>query len=513
MDYIIRRIFYAIPIALGVTIIVFSLVYMGPVDPLTAVTPDDAEPEVIEMIKKQYGFDKPIPVQYLIWLKRALTGDFGVSLQSNRPVIDEVIPALRKTMMLAMVATGLAFSIAFVLGVLAAYHNGTWMDRIFEWTFELDTGVPNSYTLNRLPYYRMASPTAWKKAGSWVEFLKNPVGSGAFKVEEIVPRERAVLVPNKDYWNKDKIPKLDKMILIPIPDHNARAAALLSGDVDMIEVPPPDTIPRLEKAGMQIITNKYPHIWPWFLRVGGNKKTPLTDLRVRKAINLCVNRDGIVEMLNGYGVPAYGHVLPDSPWFGNPSFKISYDPDAARNLVKEAGYGPGNPVKFTMVISHGGSGQMQPLPMNEFIQQNLKDCNIEVDFEIMEWQAMRAVRNKGPFDPANDRYDGVNNSWGSSNAASGFETLFASWKIARGKGGVNWGVDDPVVDDLLKKVMVTFDTKAQDKILAKAHERIVDQAYWLWVAYDINVHAANPNVKGFVPEIAWSKDFTSIYIE
>ena len=104
MDYILRRILYAIPIALGVTVIVFSLVYMGPVDPLTAVTPDDAEPHVIEMIKKQYGFDKPIPVQYLIWLKRALMGDFGVSLQSNRPVIEEVIPALRKTMMLAMVA-------------------------------------------------------------------------------------------------------------------------------------------------------------------------------------------------------------------------------------------------------------------------------------------------------------------------------------------------------------------------------------------------------------------------
>jgi peptide/nickel transport system permease protein len=143
MDYILRRIFYAIPIALGVTVIVFSLVYMGPVDPLTAVTPDDAEPHVIEMIKKQYGFDKPIPVQYLIWLKRALMGDFGVSLQSNRPVIDEVIPALRKTMMLAMVATGLAFSVAFVLGVLAAYHNGTWMDRIFTGAAVIGVSVPN----------------------------------------------------------------------------------------------------------------------------------------------------------------------------------------------------------------------------------------------------------------------------------------------------------------------------------------------------------------------------------
>ncbi len=234
------------------------------------------------------------------------------------------------------------------------------------------------------------------------------------------------------------------------------------------------------------------------------------DVRVRKAMNLCVNREGIVTMLNGYAVPAKGFTLPESPWFGNPSFKIRYDPDEARKLVKEAGYGPGNPAKFTMAISHGGSGQMQPLPMNEFIQQNLKECNIEVDFEVMEWKAMRAVRNKGPTDAANNRYDGVDNSW-SNDKATDFETLFGTWKMA--PNGINWGVSDAIVDGVLKQFMVTFDDKAQDLLLRKAHERIVDQAYMLFVAHDINVHAAKPSEKGFVPEISWSKDFTSINIE
>jgi peptide/nickel transport system substrate-binding protein len=380
---------------------------------------------------------------------------------------------------------------------------------IDEWTVELDTGTPNSFILSRLPYLRMASPTAWKKAGSWQEFAKKPVGSGPFMVEEIVPRERAVLVPFKNYWNKDKIPKLDKFILIPIPDHNTRAAALLSGQVDMIEVPPPDTIARLEAAGKQIITNKYPHVWPWFLRQAGDKKTPLTDVRVRKAINLAVDREGIVSMLNGYAVPAKGFVLPESAWFGNPSFDIRYDPDEARRLLKEAGYGPDNPVRFTMAISHGGSGQMQPLPMNEYIQQNLKEVGIEVEFEVMEWQAMRAVRNKGPRDSGNDTYDGINNSWSSDKPAD-LEANFATWKIS--PKGVNWGVSDPMVDGIFKQFMATFDQKEQDRLLAEAHTRIVDQAYQLWVVHDIGVHAADQDVKGFVPEISWTKDFTSIYI-
>ena len=381
--------------------------------------------------------------------------------------------------------------------------------KLDDWTVELDTGTPNSIIIGRIPYLRMASPTAWKKAGGWEEFAKHPVGSGPFMVEEIVPRERVVLVPNKNYWNKDKIPKLDKLILIPIPDHNTRVAALLSGQVDMIENPPPDTLSRLKTAGKQIIPNKYPHIWPYTLRQTG-KDTPLKDVRIRKAINLAIDRESIVKMLQGYAVPARGFVFPESAWFGQPTFDIKYDPTEAKKLVAEAGYGPGKPAKFTMVISPGGNGQMLPLPMNEFIQQNLKEVGIEVNFEVMEWQKLITVRNKGPKDDGNDNFDGVNNSWTFSKPGD-LEINFATWKIA--PNGVNWGVSDPVVDDALKKVMATFDTKEQDRLMAEAHTRIVDQAYQLWVVHDIKTHAANSNVKGFVPEIHSMTTYTSIYIE
>ena len=96
LSYILRRIVYAIPISLGVTIFCFALVYLAPGDPLTRLLPDDATAETIALIKAAYGFDKPIPIQYLNWLGKALTGDLGQSIQTNRAVADEVMIALGK---------------------------------------------------------------------------------------------------------------------------------------------------------------------------------------------------------------------------------------------------------------------------------------------------------------------------------------------------------------------------------------------------------------------------------
>lgn len=128
-NYILRRILYSIPIAIGVSIICFSLIYIGPSDPITAVMPDEASEADIQLIREAYGFDKPIPVQYGLWLLRAVQGDFGNSLQSNRPVLDELIPALQNTLRLAVFAAALSFLIALIAGSIAAYSQGTWVDK------------------------------------------------------------------------------------------------------------------------------------------------------------------------------------------------------------------------------------------------------------------------------------------------------------------------------------------------------------------------------------------------
>src|ERR1700760_2007688 len=87
LGYIARRVLFAIPIAFGVSVVCFSLVYLAPGDPLQTILPSDATAEMVAQIKHSYGLDRPLPIQYLLWLAHVLTGDFGVSISTRRPVI------------------------------------------------------------------------------------------------------------------------------------------------------------------------------------------------------------------------------------------------------------------------------------------------------------------------------------------------------------------------------------------------------------------------------------------
>ena len=88
MIYIVRRILYAAPVALGVALLVFLLVHIAPGDPISAILPPDAPQELVTKLKAYYGFDKPLPIQFLRWLFVVMQGDFGTSIASGRPVAD-----------------------------------------------------------------------------------------------------------------------------------------------------------------------------------------------------------------------------------------------------------------------------------------------------------------------------------------------------------------------------------------------------------------------------------------
>jgi peptide/nickel transport system permease protein len=141
--YILRRILYAIPIAFGVSIVCFSLVYIAPGDPLQTVMPPDATAETIEIVKHAYGFDKPIPMQYLIWLGRLVTGDMGLSISTRRPVILEVTDALSNTALLALFAVPLSFMLGYAMGAVAGCFPGRWLDRLVTGTAVVGVSLPN----------------------------------------------------------------------------------------------------------------------------------------------------------------------------------------------------------------------------------------------------------------------------------------------------------------------------------------------------------------------------------
>ena len=127
--YLLKRLLYTVPIALAVTALCFSLVYLAPGDPLSAVLPSDASQEIIDIVKAQYGLDQPVFVQYWLWLKHALMGDLGQSISSGRPVADEIGKAIGNSLLLAGLASALAFTVGTVLGIFAGYRHGTATDR------------------------------------------------------------------------------------------------------------------------------------------------------------------------------------------------------------------------------------------------------------------------------------------------------------------------------------------------------------------------------------------------
>lgn len=187
LSYAIQRVFYAIPIALGVTIFCFALVYMAPGDPLQRLLPDDASAETIAMIKAAYGLDKPIPIQYLRWLGNALTGDLGSSIQSNRPVLDEVLSALSNTVIISAAAVLLAFTLAFVLGTIAAYNSGTWIDRFVTGASVLGVSIPN-YWFGIVMVIIFAVTLKWLPAMGM-----GPGGSNGFSIFDLNSLRFAIL--------------------------------------------------------------------------------------------------------------------------------------------------------------------------------------------------------------------------------------------------------------------------------------------------------------------------------
>ena len=386
------------------------------------------------------------------------------------------------------------------------------VNKIDSYTVEVITGQPTAYVPYEVSFWMMSSRAQYEKLGSWDAFAKAPSGTGPWRLEQVVPRERAVMVRNASYWNPKRVPKVDKAILMPIPEASARTAALLSGQVDWIEAPSPDTVPRLKSAGMQVVTKPYPHNWA--IHPSRLPNSPWNDIRVRKAANLCVDREGLNQLLGGLSVPSKGHVVESDPWFGKPKFKIGYRPEEARALMKEAGFSKAKPQKVKIAISTSGSGQMQPLPMFEFIQANLNECFFDVQAEVMEWNALTNFALK-PADAKEATSLGVHSviiSRATQDPYSGFERFFLTSRIP--PAGANWGkLDVPFYNETLARAAQTFDPSSQAEVIASVHERLVDEAEWIWITHDVNPRALSPKVKGFVQAQSWFQDLTPVYLQ
>jgi len=394
--------------------------------------------------------------------------------------------------------------------------------KVDDLTVEMTTKEPDSFLPINLTNLYMASPAKWQKfyeaasgadakaksQAAWGAFAKDASGTGPWKMANFTPRERLELVKNDNYWDKARIPHVDRMLLLPMPEANARTAALLSGQVNWIEAPAPDALPEIKQRGFVLYQNEQPHVWPWqFSRVEGS---PWNDIRVRKAANLCIDREGLKDgLLAGLMVPATGTYEVGHPWRGNPTFEIKYDKAAAQKLMQEAGYGPSKHVAVKVQTSASGSGQMLPVPMNEYLQQALAECYFDVQIDVLDWNTLFTNWRRGVKDPTAGGANAINVTY------AAMDPFFALVRFLQSSMAPpvsnNWGfINNPKFDELVTKARQTFDPAARDEALAELHAASVDDAAFLYVAHDVAPRAMSPKIKGFVQPKSWFVDFSSI---
>jgi peptide/nickel transport system substrate-binding protein len=171
--------------------------------------------------------------------------------------------------------------------------------------------------------------------------MENPVGTGPYKLENWVFGESKTLVKNENYWNKDATVYFDKIEFPVIPEEMTAQAALLSGDIDAFYGPSNATMAEmLEKGGFHVTSGKL-RSRIIFLIFGSDVKgdSPLEDVRVRQAISYAIDSEAIAKNIDkGLTYACRQYAVPDTPFY-NPEIEgYGYDPEKAKQLLKEAGY-------------------------------------------------------------------------------------------------------------------------------------------------------------------------------
>lgn len=145
LGYIIKRVLAAIPVLIGLSLIVFLIMALIPGDPATAILGSYATPENVARINRELGLDKPLWEQYFIWMSNLLHGDFGRSYILNRPVLDEILERFGATLVLAGTALVLCTIFGLLAGIVSAVRQFGWVDRIVTFAVLIGISLPSFF--------------------------------------------------------------------------------------------------------------------------------------------------------------------------------------------------------------------------------------------------------------------------------------------------------------------------------------------------------------------------------
>jgi peptide/nickel transport system permease protein len=173
MQLVLRRVALSVPILLLVSIMVFSLIHLIPGDPVTVMLGQEATPEVKQALRHELGLDRPLAIQYFVWLGRVVRGDLGRSLVDRTSVLDQIRLRLPATIELAIGAFLIALLIAIPAGVLSATRRGSLVDHASTVLALGGLSLP-SFWLAMLLIIVFAVKLQWLPASGYVPFLENP---------------------------------------------------------------------------------------------------------------------------------------------------------------------------------------------------------------------------------------------------------------------------------------------------------------------------------------------------
>ncbi len=325
------------------------------------------------------------------------------------------------------------------------------------------------------------------------------IGTGPYKFVSYTPGDRIELTRNDDYWG-DK-PHWENVSLQAISSGPARVAALLAGDVDMIEGVPTTDIPGLQNNDdvslSQGISNRviYLHIdsdrevTPMVTAKDGSEiANPFRDLRVRQAVSMAINRPAIVDrVMDGVAIPA-GQLLPEG-FFGvsDKLDVVDFDADGARALLAEAGYGDG----FKLTIHGPNDRYINDAQIAQAIAQMLSRVGIETEVDTMPRSTYFGRASALEFSL-------MLVGWGSGTgeASSPLKSLLVTNDKDRGFGASNRGrYSNPEVDAMVIEALATVDDARRQELLAGATELAMADVGLIPLHFQVNTWGTRPGIR------------------
>jgi peptide/nickel transport system substrate-binding protein len=325
------------------------------------------------------------------------------------------------------------------------------------------------------------------------------IGTGPYRFVDWVAGDHLTLARNETYWGGAE--PWDKVIRRAIPNDGSRVAALLAGDVDIIEgVPAADRQRIGSNAGftlnecdatrvIYIHMDSARDVSPGITDVNGAKmdRNPLKDARVRRAISYAINREALTErLLSGQAHPAGQYSPPGTPGT-SPNLKpLPYEPDTARKLLREAGWGGG----FGVVLNGSNDRFPQDAQVTQAVGQMLARVGIKTEVQTMPAAMLFSRGTKLEFSM-------MLSGWvGTGEASSPFTALMATYDPKAGMGPSNrgrWSSAD--FDATLGEALRTMDDGKRNALYARAAEIAVGDMGVIPVYFTVNTWATK---KGLV---------------